>query len=388
MSIISHASRGAKSSVHETAREDFNYCVPAYIKWLEGASESVLWRSQLPNGVNHFPGGSRERVTKAGGAVRAGTMAIDDLAVINVWRAAHRRVINSFQAILRSRTRGTGVLVAQRHKRRRTIFDKLNRYPKMQLGRMDDVAGCRLIFADIDQLRVFRDEIHKAKFNHKLKNHKDKYDYIVGPKKTGYRGIHDVYSYDVRSNAGRHLKGLLIELQYRTTFQHAWATANELIGALTESQPKFERGDLRYQRIMCLASEIIARSFESMNASLPDATDEEVVREFVELDGQVNLMTMLRGLNVADKYIESRKNSIFIFGENGELTIQTFDSAAEALRALFELESKEGVEDIVLVRGDTPEEVRESFKNYFSDARHFVELIDQGCNKLLPSTVI
>ena len=216
MSNISSTPRGAEASVHETAREDLNYCVPAYIKWLEGASENVLWMSQLPNGVKHFPGGSRERVTKAGGAVRAGTTTSEDLAAINVWRAAHRRVINSCQAILRIRTRETSILVAQRHKRRRTIFDKLARYPKMQLGRMDDVAGCRLIFDDINQLRSFRDDIHKAKFNHKIKNQKDKYDYILSPKMTGYRGIHDVYSYDVKSNAVRHLKGLLIELQYRT----------------------------------------------------------------------------------------------------------------------------------------------------------------------------
>ena len=116
---------------------------------------------------------------------------------------------------------------------------------------------------------------------------------------------------------------------------------------------------------MRLASEIIARSFESMKSSLPDQTDEEVVRAFVELDGQVNLMAMLRALNVVDKDIEDRKDAIFIFGENGELTIRTFESAIEALRALFELESNDGIEDIVLVRGDTSEEVRESFKNYF-----------------------
>ena len=144
---------------------------------------------------------------------------------------------------------------------------------------MDDVAGCRLIFSDIKSLHDFRDRLHEAHFNHALKSDKDKYDYITNPKPSGYRGIHDIYSYDVRSVAGAHLKGFLIELQYRTQFQHAWATANELIGTLTESQPKFDRGDPRYQRIMRLASEIIARAYEEMASSLPDATDGKIVSE-------------------------------------------------------------------------------------------------------------
>jgi len=32
--------------------------------------------------------------------------------------------------------------------------------------------------------------------------------------------------------------------------QHAWATAVEVIGLITESQPKFQRGDNRYERLL------------------------------------------------------------------------------------------------------------------------------------------
>ena len=101
----------------------------------------------------NFPGGSKERVSKAGDAVRHGHATEEDLDVINTWRAAHRAVLNTFQAILRNRTRGLKIAVAQRHKRRSTIFDKLNRLPGMRLARMDDVAGCRLIFDTVDTLK-------------------------------------------------------------------------------------------------------------------------------------------------------------------------------------------------------------------------------------------
>ena len=43
---------------------------------------------------------------------------------------------------------------------------------------MDDIAGCRLIFDDIQSLHEFRESLHKAKFKHKRRNETDKYDYI------------------------------------------------------------------------------------------------------------------------------------------------------------------------------------------------------------------
>jgi len=158
--------------------------------------------------TNKFPGGSKSRVNLAGENIRNGNASQVDLKVIEEWRAAHRSVLNTFQAILRTRTKGTNITVAQRHKRRNTIFDKLQRLPRMLLARMDDVAGCRLIFKNIKDLNAFRENFHKAKFNHKRRNEPSKYDYITTPRATGYRGIHDVYEYDVNSEAGKNLVGL------------------------------------------------------------------------------------------------------------------------------------------------------------------------------------
>lgn len=336
-----------------------------------------------------FPGGSRQRVTKAGENVRAGTATAEDLAVINEWRAAHRRVINSFQAILRGRTRDTEIVVAQRHKRRSTIFDKLRRLPKMQLGRMDDVAGCRLIFSDTATLHEFREKFHMSHFKHKLYNESGKYDYILHPKNSGYRGIHDVYSYDVRSDAGKHLKGLFIELQYRTKYQHAWATANELIGNMTMSQPKFGRGDGRYQTIMKLASEIIARAFENTTSCLPDMSGEELVSTFVSINERLRLMDMFRRLNAAEQSVRNNKNFILTFKtDNKEVTIQPYRYATSALQALFEFEEDEQIGDVVFVSADKPEDIRESFKNYFSDATEFVRLIEEGCKIIVSNKVV
>lgn len=330
-----------------------------------------------------YPGGSKSRVRRAGEGIRGGHPTVDDLAIVDVWRAAHRPVLNTFQAILRNRTRHSGIVVAQRHKRRSTIFDKLLRYPKMELPRMDDVAGCRLIFDGIEDLYQFRQKFHKARFKHKRRNDNDKYDYIKSPNPiTGYRGVHDVYEYDVNSAYGDQYRGLLIELQYRTKNQHAWATCVEVVGFITEHQPKFQRGDKRFQHILSLASEIIARAFENEKSNHPDLSDADLVQQFIKMDEEIGFISLLRGLNAADGEISDKKNVILIFTGGTSLEMRSFRDATEALRALFQIEKESPEKDVVLVRADTRDEIRVAFKNYFSDARDFIDLIDRGCEKL------
>lgn len=335
-----------------------------------------------------FPGGSKSRVNRAGNNIRKKCSTREDLYLIEQWRAAHRAVLNTFQAILRNRTRKTDIVVAQRHKRRSTIYGKLVRFPDMQLARMDDVAGCRLIFKDVDSLYRFRSQFHKARFGHKRRNDIDKYDYIKIPKQTGYRGIHDVYEYNVNSITGRRLKGLMVEVQYRTEIQHAWATAVEVIGFITESQPKFQLGDTKYQDAMALTSEILARSFEDLSGAFPNKDNNELIGEFLELDKELKLLKTLRGLNAADRLVSANRNTILIFSENGDLETKSYRDAPEALRSLFQLEKELPEKDIVLVKADTSEEVRFAFKNYFSDARDFIGLVEEGCEKLSGSIIV
>lgn len=378
---LTHAA-GEAEPIKDTATVDF---------WLSSGSDWVRYMASKA-GESVFPGGSKERVSKAGDAVRVRAHSAEDIAVIDAWRAAHRSVLNTFQAILRNRTRGTEIVVAQRHKRRSTIFGKLGRFPKMQLARMDDVAGCRLIFPNVEELYSFRHNLHCAHFNHKLKNQPDKYDYIKRPKETGYRGIHDVHAYDVNSVHGKPYKGLLIELQYRTRYQHAWATAVEVVGFITESQPKFQEGDKRYERALSLASEIIARTCEDSNSCHADLTDAELTRQFLDIDSELGFMRMLRALNSANNEVTEKKNIILIFGEaidgkSAPLEMKSYRDATDALRALFELEKQHVGKDIVLVRADTSDEVRIAFRNYFSDATEFITLIDNGCQTLLNGRV-
>lgn len=327
---------------------------------------------------------SKNQVNLAGEAVRSDAETVAQTLIIENWRASHTYILNTFQANLRNRVRGKKIIFAQRLKRRTTIFDKLKRENGMSLSRMHDIAGCRLIFESIKTLESFRSDFHKAKFSHKRKNaDKDGYNYIRCPKPSGYRGIHDVYEY-VGAKAGAKWNGLLIEIQYRTKHQHAWATAVEIAGSITENQPKFNRGDERHKEFFKLASEMIARVYEARNSCYPDISDRELVFNFETLEQEIHLLRTLRGLNAATTHLTEGKNMILVFTEGvNTLRAHTYNDSSAALRAYFELEKKsQENEDIVLVRADSNESIRNAFRNYFSDARDFVNYMQDALKKL------
>jgi putative GTP pyrophosphokinase len=301
----------------------------------------------------------------------------DDILIIETWRASHAYILNTFQSLLRGKTRFKEVVVAQRLKRRSTIFNKLNREPKMQLARMHDIAGCRLIFKDIESLNSFREELHKSKFKHKRKNDKDDYNYIINPKDSGYRGIHDIYEYSVSSRDGKRHNGLMIELQYRTIYQHAWATAVEIAGSITENQPKFNEGDERHKEFFKLCSEIIARRYEKSTSVYEMIPYDEIVDRISKIEKEIHLLRNFKAVNSIDKYFKSSKNLIFIFSEKDKkLDTFSFRTSGQATQQYFQFEKDlDETKDIVLVSADSSDSIKNAFRNYFSDTNEFIRLI-------------
>lgn len=332
-----------------------------------------------------YPGGSKSRVNKAGQNIKDGVATPEDYEVFETWRSAHRQVLNTFQAYFRIATRRNfeeNFIIAQRHKRKTTIINKLSRHPKMMLSRMDDIAGCRLIFDDMASLNKFRNKMHSNRFKHVLRNKPEKYDYISEPKSSGYRGIHDVYEYRTTSAATRDSNGLFIEIQYRTKIQHAWATAVEVVGYVFKSQPKFEMGDVRYYKAMALASEILARVHEGLYGPCADMSDDELVKKFKELDKELSLIKRLKGLNLANEIIKKNTSAILIFSKDNQLEVRTYRGYEVALNELFELEKQYPDKDIVLVNAPHSDDIRYAYKNYFSDARDFTKLVAEGIKSL------
>jgi putative GTP pyrophosphokinase len=352
-----------------------------------GAIEAALQAMAKGKNLPHW--GTKGRVNRAGGALRQGSLTDDQAMVLESWRIAHTGVIHTFEAMLRARAKDKNVQVAQRLKRRTTIIDKLSRFPRMELARMDDIAGCRLIFPDIKSLHTFRDKVHQARFKHVLKNQKNKYDYLQTPTERGYRGIHDVYEYRARKKKSTKYDGLLIEIQYRTNVQHAWATAVEVVTQLTENEPKFNRGDPRHIKLFCLASEMLARAHEGTSSILKDIGNSELVQEFDKLDGDIRVIRMLTDL-VINEWIGDRMESdhviLHIRKEDTKLELHQFDLELEASTKLLELEKEFPNDDIVLVGARNVGEVISAFRNYFNDVREFMNLIFAARKILAPQS--
>lgn len=215
-----------------------------------------------------------------------------------------------------------------------------------------------------------------------MRNDVDRYDYIAQPKSDGYRGIHDIYEYNVNSATGRAYNGLLLELQYRTVYQHAWATTVEIIGMITENQPKFHSGDKRHVEFFRLASEVIARTYERGVSCYPEIKGGKLLERFCKIDNEIHILRILKGLNTSTKQMGARKNVILSLSTEGQLNLFTYAKRADAIRKYFQLEKLPDGADVVLVKGDTGADIRLSYKNYFSDPGDFLQYLEKGCEML------
>jgi hypothetical protein len=324
------------------------------------------------------------RVRAAGKRIVAGSPTPEDIEVLENFRAAHAYVLNTFQMNARRHSAGTERTLGQRLKRRATIVDKLRREPSMPLSAMHDIAGCRLIFADQEALKKVRSSLRAARFKHKRLNDENKYDYISNPKATGYRGVHDIFEYNVQRGPGVSWNGLKVEIQFRTQPQHAWATAVEVADLILSSRIKFAQAEADQTEYFCLASEIIARTAEDQRSCRASMSNGELRDSFLALDEKMRLLHNLDNLRrTAALRSRFRKNTLLIFkltsdGSDG-LEIRTFENFSSAIDEYNALERKYGSSaDIVLVRGETEESIRDAFRNYFSDAQAFVDLIRSG----------
>lgn len=324
---------------------------------------------------------SKGEVRRAGDRFREGTATDHDDMVLENWRAAHGRIINVFQANLRRRCRESEHPVGQRLKRRPTIIDKLTRYPDMSLARMNDIAGCRVILPSIRKLYEFRDGLLKARWRHKLTHPADRYDYVANPKDTGYRGIHLVYAFTPRGAGAESWRGLHIELQLRTKAQHAWATGVETGDLLNQGRAKFGEGSAAYKRYWQLASEIISRTREGEPSYLAGLSAEEVAEEFEDLDAQLNIRRLMRAAYRSQPKLKNNQSTVLVYRADlkNPLKAYSFLDWNEAVE-FYNIKEKEfGLKaDVVLVEANNVKNLRNIFRNYFSNTTDFLRYIDKG----------
>lgn len=332
---------------------------------------------------------SKGELDRAGERIRSGCGVPSDMAILDNWRASHLYVLNTFQSTLRfRRSRSPNsdfITIAQRLKRRPTIIDKLGREQGMSLSRMHDIAGCRLIFPDVENLNKFRSGVLSTRASHELVGGKDRYDYICNPKSSGYRGIHDVYKYNVNSVGGVKWNGLRVEIQYRTVVQHAWATAVEISDIVNATRLKFSQASENIKRLFLICSEILTRVYEGRFGYCDKLSDREVFEEYNELENICHAVVRLRNLTSSEFQKFARTSKLFILvnytsgDKGGRLEAEGFSDSATALSRYSEIESKlQAVADVVLVGSSQQDAIKLAYTNYFSDASGFITYLDKA----------
>jgi len=343
------------------------------------------------------PPENKNAVKRAGRAISDGTATDADFALVDQWRSSHGYVINTFQMWIKRQIEKQDFEVefAQRLKRRNTVIDKLKRRNQKgellisDVSAMHDFAGCRMIFNSIVEMKNFRKWMQSPEViknvKHELRYGKDKYDYIEHPKFTGYRGIHDVYKHLPRGSSRREVKkpwdGLMVEVQYRTRAQHAWATAVEISDLIDSERTKFEMDQSKRGRFFALASEIIARNHENIQKSFTGESIKDLQKELQILEDELGILRRLSLLKqFQDEEKLQRHNVLNIFRRaDGELDLEIipFNTAGPAIEKATELENSGESVNAVYVRADKPNQLRSAYRNYFYDPVDFVKILQE-----------
>lgn len=250
-----------------------------------------------------IPEYTKRQINEAGNIVRAETSTSiqreQALKIIDNWRSAHAYPLHVFYINLRRKTsEREDVLVAERLKRLESIVSKLQREDSMQLYRMQDLGGCRMVVPTIEEVYSYSSRFQKSKIRHEWKKTND---YIRRPKESGYRSLHVIYKFktDTHEKDIYNRYPMLIEIQFRTHLQHIWATALETIGLFTNQALKAGEGSEDILRFFVVVSSLFAikEGCPVVPGTVEDET--ELISEIEQINDDHHVLDMLKAIRVA-----------------------------------------------------------------------------------------
>lgn len=302
--------------------------------------------------------------------------------VLGNWRACHGYPINTFQATLRKKLTRNKIdaIVAQRLKRTPSIINKLKRFPKMKLARMQDIGGMRAVVKSLPKVRELEQEYKSSRFKHELVRIDD---YITNPKSDGYRSVHLAFRY--RNNSAPEYNGLLLELQFRTMLQHAWATAVETMGTFLGQALKARQGERRWLEFFEVTGSAFAHiERTSLVPNYESLTKEKTFAKVGRLESKLEVLHQLRGFSIATDMITKKKAlygyayHLIVLNSKERWVNVTPYSRENLEQAMTEYTRKEAQAmsgepiEVVLVSAGPIKLLKLAYPNYFLDTRDFI----------------
>lgn len=324
------------------------------------------------------PENSKKKVMKAGKALvecygNNVDLETESLDILNNWRLSHSYPLARIREHLERNAKQIDPhsMIGQRIKRVPSIVGKLSRYPQMRLDRMQDLGGCRAIVGDIKKVYAVTTNIKASRFLHELKNEKD---YIRYPKESGYRGIHLVYAF--KNKKYEKLNGLQIEMQIRTTIQHSWATAVEVVGAFTAQSLKSSQGNECWLDFFKLTSDYFQELDEGKKfRRAPD--------DLVQLSKNLHVVNFINACAATANHIENNKKDwasyflMFLNPREKTIHVTSYSTSDFSLAGKDYLEAEKRSKDIsgsevALVSTDDLDNLKVAYPNYFADTKTFM----------------
>lgn len=222
------------------------------------------------------------------------------IIILNNWRASHAYPLQVIASNLRINNKDA--IVVQRLKRLDSIIGKLKRFPEMSLYGMQDLGGCRVITNTISEVYEALNRYKSSRIRHEVKREDD---YIKYPKASGYRGYHAVFLFHSDKNEVYN-KNMRIEVQFRTTLQHTWATAVEVMGIYTKTALKASMGDIDTLRFFVLASSVFAQIEKSPIVPGTSEDYSSLIKEIRDIDRHQNIVSRLSALSTAISHISKK----------------------------------------------------------------------------------
>ncbi len=202
---------------------------------------------------------SKTQIDRLGDRLKKGLHAESDLRLLDDYR---RSFGEAYEAVLRTIRQHGEFPTGRLSKSTNSIVEKLRR-ESIRLSQMQDIAGCRVVVANIGQQDQFIASLKIDFIGAVIMDRRDKPSY-------DYRAVHVIVE----------IFGKPVEIQVRTSLQHLWAELSEKSSDVLDPTIKYGGGSTEWRDFLTSSSEAIAAD-EEYEKSIAEI--EEIVVELSEL---------------------------------------------------------------------------------------------------------